>query len=73
MPVYKLIALWGSPQEGQRHSRIPKERDNYVLEDNFQKILRKNLGLKKHVTLISYSGKTPDFFYHMNPKNRSVQ
>jgi len=46
-PVYRLIAVWGSPQQrGQRYSKSPKERNNYVSEDNFQRILRKNEGLK---------------------------
>jgi hypothetical protein len=43
-PVYRLIALWGPPQRRvQKHSRSPQERDNAVVEDNFQRFLQKKI------------------------------
>jgi hypothetical protein len=44
--VYRLIIYGGRHSGGAEAQQKPQERDNYVLGDNFQRILRKNEGLK---------------------------
>jgi hypothetical protein len=46
-PVYRLVALRGSPQRRSRGTaKSLKERDNYVLEDNFLEDFTKKSGAK---------------------------